>query len=104
MPNEIDLERAEREEARWRILRVLDAGRPRAVSETLILRAMQDIELPVTPHGLRRELDYLRDRGLITIRGKEEPTWLAELTRYGIDVVEYTIPCEPGISRPRKWD
>ena len=103
MPNEIDLERAQREEARWRILRVLDAGRPQAVSETLILRTLQDISLPITPYGLRRELDYLRDRGLIILRGEDEPTWLADLTRYGVDVVEYTQPCEAGIARPRKW-
>lgn len=101
--HEIDINRANREEMRWRILRALDAGRPTPVSETIILRTLQDIELPVTPHALRRELDYLRDRKLITIRGEDEPTWLAELTRYGVDIVEYTIDCEPGIARPKKW-
>jgi len=103
MPNEIDLERAQREESRWRILRVLDAGRPQPVSESLILRTLQDISLPITPHGLRRELDYLRDRGLVTLQAEDQPTWLASLTRYGVDVVEYTQACEPGIARPRKW-
>jgi len=98
------MEKAQREEARWRILRALDAGRPRPVSETILLRTLQDIELPITPHGLRRELDYLRDRSLISIHGEETSTWTAELTRYGVDVVEYTINCEPGIARPRKWD
>jgi hypothetical protein len=34
----IDLEQKQREEARWRILRVLDAGRPISVSETIIWR------------------------------------------------------------------
>jgi hypothetical protein len=29
---------------------------------------------------------------------------LAELTRYGVDIVEYTIACEPGIARPKKWN
>lgn len=101
--HEIDLERAQREEARWRILRVLDAGRPLPVSESVIWRVLQDINLPITPHGLRRELDYLRDRKLITVMDEDQPTWSAELTRYGVDIVEYTIPCEAGIARPKKW-
>ena len=29
--------------------------------------------------------------------------WHAELTRYGVDVAEYTIDCEPGIARPAKY-
>lgn len=103
MVGEIDMEKALREEARWRILRALDAGRPRPVSETIILRTLQDIELPITPSGLRRELDYLRDRKLVQINGEDEPTWTAELTRTGVDVVEYTVPCDPGIARPKKW-
>lgn len=101
--HEVDLQRAEREEIRWRILKTLDAGRPRPVSETIILRTLSDMELPVTPYGLRRELDYLKDRSLITLKGVDEPVWIADLTRYGVDVVEYTIACEPGIARPKKW-
>lgn len=101
--NEVDLERAAREECRWRILKTLDAGRPVAVSETIVLRTLQDISLQLTPHGLRRELDYLADRDLIEITGKNSPTWCAELTRTGVDVVEYTIDCQPGIARPQKW-
>ena len=101
--NEIDLEKAQREEARWRILRALDAGRPRPVAETIIWRTLTDISLPITPHGTRRELDYLEERGLVKITAKDSPTWLAELTRDGIDVVEYTIDVEPGIARPKKW-
>lgn len=101
--HEVDLARAQREEIRWRILRTLDAGRPLPVSETIVLRTLQDINLQVTPHSLRRELDYLADRGLLSIEGKESPTWSAELTRYGVDLVEYTVPCEPGIARPRQW-
>lgn len=101
--NEIDLETAMREEARWRILRCLDAGRPLPVSETIIYRVLGDINLQITPHGVRRELDYLEERELIRVSDKETPTWSAELTRTGIDVVEYTVPCDPGIARPKKW-
>lgn len=101
--NDVDMERAVREEIRWRILRTLDAGRPSSVSETIILRTVQDTNLPATPHGLRRELDYLADRQLITISGKDSATWSAELTRVGVDVVEYTVACEPGIARPKRY-
>jgi hypothetical protein len=102
--HDVDIDKAQREEARWRILRALDAGRPHPVSETIILRALQDISLPITPHGLRRELDYLEARELIEIAGRDqEPVWLAALTRIGVDVVEYTVDCDPGVARPKKW-
>lgn len=101
--SEIDLERHQREVMRWRILVVLDAGRPAPVFEDLILRALHDVDLPVTPHGLRRELDYLSDRKLVELRGKDSPTWRAQLTHYGVDLVEYTTDVLPGIARPRKW-
>ncbi len=101
--HEIDLEKVQREETRWRTLRVLDAGRPLAVAETVIWRALTDIDLPVTPHSIRRELDYLRDLGLVELAGEDGPTWRAALTARGVNVVEYTEPPPPGIARPKKW-
>jgi hypothetical protein len=61
----MDLEQKQREEARWRILRVLDAGRPIAVSENIIWRVLHDIRLPMSVSSVRREVDYLRDLGLV---------------------------------------
>jgi hypothetical protein len=101
--HEVDMDKFTREETRWRILQVLNAGRPLPVSEAITLRALQDASLQVTPHGLRRELAYLEDRRLVEISGKNSPTWSAELTRIGVDVVEYTVDCDPGIARPKKW-
>ncbi|WP_339860414.1 cytoplasmic protein [Thalassospira alkalitolerans] len=101
--HEVDLEKAQREETRWRILRVLDAGRPMAVSETVVFRALGDASLPISPNVLRRELDYLRDKKLINIAGEDGPVWSAELTGNGVDVVEYTVASPPGIARPQKW-
>ena len=97
------LEKARRETARWRILKVLDAGRPAKVNEQLILMVLNDVDLEITPTELRRELDYLRDRKLVIIHDEKTPVWLAELTHYGVDLVEYTIECKPGIARPPKW-
>lgn len=99
----VDMEKATREQVRWRILKALDAGRPLPVSELIVMDVLQDSSLPVTPHGLRRELDYLEDRKLITISNKTRPVWNAELTHYGVDLVEYTVECFPGIARPARW-
>jgi len=96
-----DLERVTRETTRWRILVVLDAGRPHPVSEVLVLQVLDDIRLTATPASLRRELDYLEARGLIEI-DRSKSTWLAELTHLGVDVVEYTVPVQPGIARPER--
>lgn len=101
--HEPDIERSQRGEARWRILRALDAGRPVALSETIIHRTLVDVNLQVSPHGLRRELKYLEGKGLVAILAEDEPTWLVELTPEGIDVAEYEVPAPPGIARPRKW-
>jgi len=99
----MNLEQKQREEARWRILRVLDAGRPIAVSETIVWRVLADIKLAITLNALRRELSYLRDRGLLEIEGEDDETWYARLTASGVDVVEYTAPAPAGIARPRKY-
>ena len=103
MSTPVNLEQYKREDARWHILRTIDAGRPNSVSEPLIGRVLHDIGYKMTPQELRRELDYLRDRKLITLQGEDSPTWLCDLTRYGVDIVEYTIQCEPGIARPARY-
>jgi len=99
----VDIERLHREEIRWRVLKVLDAGRPGNMPETMILRAVQDAALAATPSTLRRELGYLEDRMLVKITGRDSMIWVAELSRTGVDVVEYTIDCQAGIARPPKW-
>lgn len=98
----LDLEKMQREEIRWRILVVLNAGRPKPVSESLVLRVLTDVALPATPASLRRELDYLESRKLVEINGRDSGTWMCELTHLGVDVVEYTVPCNPGIARPER--
>src|ERR1700746_298310 len=101
--NGVDLEQKQREEARWRTLRVLDAGRPIAVSEYIVWRILNDLRLSLSLSGLRRELDYLRTLGLLEIDGEQSGTWYLRLTATGVDVVEYTIAAPPGVGRPRKY-
>jgi hypothetical protein len=103
MPDTIDLEQKRREEARWRILRVVDAGRPIAVSEQIIWRVLADIKLALSLNSVRRELAYLRDLGMLELEGEESETWFAKLTASGVDVVEYNFPSPAGVARPRKY-
>jgi hypothetical protein len=99
----MDLEQKQREDARWRILRVLDAGRPIAVSENIVWRVLHDIRLPMSISTVRREIDYLRNLHLVDIEGEDTETWFSKLTARGVDVVEYTIPAPAGVARPRKY-
>jgi hypothetical protein len=99
----MDLEQKQKEDARWRILRILDSGRPVGVNEDVIARVLHDVKLPLTMQGLRRELAYLRDSGLITIEGEDTEVWAGKLTPHGIDIVEYTAAAPAGIARPKKY-
>jgi len=102
MPDVIDIEQRQREEARWRILRVVDAGRPVAVSEQIIWRVLADIKLSFSQIAVRRELTYLRDHGLVELEGVDSGIWFARLTATGVDVVEYSQDAPAGVARPRK--
>lgn len=99
----IDIEKGHRELLRWLILLTLDNARPLGAAEGLILSVVQAVPHPVTQIELRRELGYLEDRKLVEINGRHTPQWHAQLTRAGVDVVEYTVDVEPGIARPRKY-
>ena len=102
--NQLDeiFERANREAARWYILLALDRARPSEFSEQMILHCINGICPQFTARELRRELDYLATRGLLTIDKQPHGQWWAKLTRDGIDVVEYTAHCDAGIARPVK--
>ena len=99
----LDMDRTRRETIRWVALDAIYHGRPYAVAEPLILSAIQGVPVQCTALELRRELDYLAERGLATLNRLEGAPWTAELTRAGVDVVEYTIAVEPGIARPKKY-
>jgi len=103
MSDGLDLEQRLREEARWRILRVVDAGRPVAVCEQIVWRVLTDIKLGLSLNQVRRELSYLRDLGLLELEGEDSDIWFAKLTALGVDVVEYTAKAPAGVARPRKY-
>jgi hypothetical protein len=99
----MDMEKARRESIRWHIMVALNSGRPEPVAEPLILSAIQSIPIECTARELRRELGYLAERELIEVRRLEGAPWIAHLTRHGVDVTEYTVECDPGIARPKKY-
>jgi len=103
MPDPIDIEQKQREEARWRMLRVIDAGRPIAVSEQIIWRVLADIKLRLSLNSIRRELSYLSALELVELEGEDTDTWFAKLTAKGVNVVEYTIAPPAGVARPRRY-
>ncbi|HOL44526.1 MAG TPA: hypothetical protein PK659_09760 [Methanothrix sp.] len=99
----MDIEKARREELRWLILCALYASRPVGASEHIIRNAIEPVILDVTDHEIRRELDYLAERDLVTIMNRNTPIWIAKINNHGVDIVEYTVECFPGIARPKKY-
>lgn len=98
-----DLQKARREQMRWIILLTLQNSRPVEIHEAVVLQVLQGIYADATALEVRREMDYLADRGLVCLNKRPEGVWLADLTRHGVDVVEYTVDVEPGIARPAKY-
>jgi len=99
----MEFAKAQREQIRWIALDAIHHGRPYEVAEPLILGAIQGVPVQCTALDLRRELDYLEERGLVQIKRLEGAPWTVELTRTGVDVVEYTVDVEAGIGRPKKY-
>jgi len=98
----LDFEKTRRETIRWNLLRALDYARPEGTNEHVLLGVIQGLYPDSTQREVRRELDYLADRRLVQVAGQHTGQWHAELARYGVDIVEYTVACESGIARPPK--
>lgn len=103
MTIELDTARVRRESMRWHILLVLNNARPISTHEALVLSTLQGIYPDATQLEMRRELGYLEDRKLVTLKREPNGVWYAELTHYGVDIAEYTVDCFPGIARPQKY-
>ena len=99
----VDQAKVRRESMRWNILLTLNNARPIGAYEELVLSTIQAIYPDATALEVRRELDYLADRKLVDLNKTPSGAWFADLTRYGIDIAEYTIDCAPGIARPEKY-
>lgn len=99
----MDMQKLRREFIRWMLLLTLNNARASGgASEALLLQVVQSEYADATPLELRAQLDYLESRNLIEIEKSPDGRWHADIGRYGVDVVEYTVECDPGIARPRK--
>ena len=98
-----DMAKIRREGMRWNLISTLNKFRPYTTSEQRIAEVMLAIYPDTTPMEVRRELDYLADRKLVTLNKQPAGTWFADLTHYGVDIAEYTCECYPGIARPEKY-
>lgn len=90
-----------REAARWYCLVAVKKGSYVGASETWIQDSIRKIfPLTATEEWVREQLDYLSERGLLTLNRRVGQAWWVRLTRYGHDVVDFTVPCDAGIARP----
>jgi hypothetical protein len=99
----IDHRKLQRELARWSILITLYNSRPIGAYEELILTVVKAVYPECTRRELVNELDYLHGRDLIDMTKKPDGRYHAAILRYGVDIIEYTVECEPGIARPEKY-
>lgn len=91
--------RARREQIRWLGLVHLDMARPQQMTDAALLAAVRAVYPDANQRELQRELDYLMERGLLAIVD-DSGIWRLKLTYQGIDIVQFTTPCPPGIGRP----
>lgn len=90
-----------REAIRWHLLAAINVARPQGMYTTALLPIIQSVYPDCTELEIKRELDYLEERELVNIARDPLDRWMVELTRWGVDVVEYTVECDPGVARPR---
>jgi hypothetical protein len=95
------LARARQGAIRWYLLSTVNATRPVGIYTEALLPIVQSVYPDATHREIRRDLDYLEERGLAKIRRDPTDRWFVNLTRAGIDVAEYTADCDPGIDRPQ---
>ena len=93
--------KARREAMRWHLLKIADVSRPSGINTAAMLPVIQTVYPDATEREVRKELDYLEERELVKIAKDPLDNWYVELRRYGVDLVEYAVECDPGISRPR---
>lgn len=97
----IQMQKVRREQIRWYLLVTANISRPSGIYTEAMLPIIQATYQDATHQEVRRELDYLEERRLVRIKRDHMSRWFVETTRYGIDMVEYTINCEPGVARPQ---
>lgn len=96
----LTMQRVRREQTRWYLLLALNVSRPAGATSAVLLSIIHANYPDATESEIRRELDYLGARKLIDIDKRPDGRWHSDLNRLGVDLVECTVACEPGIARP----
>jgi hypothetical protein len=98
----IDHAKVRRDAMRWYILLTLYNAQPTGCYEELILSTISAMYEDATALEVRNQITYLAERELVRLRREPAGRWFGQLSRFGVDIVEYTIDVEPGIARPVK--
>jgi len=93
-----NIEAIKNREIRGCILRALAKTQFRAISNRSLALALVSVTTDIYPH-----LCYLADKGYVTVVGVEEDEItgvdsLINLTAKGVDLIEESIPADPGIA------
>ncbi len=94
------MQKIRRESMRWHLLSAVNLSRPYGMYTEALLPIVQSVYPDATHQEVRRELDYMEERELVHIKRDPLDRWAIDLTRFGIDFVEYTIEGQPGVARP----
>ncbi|MBS0508913.1 MAG: hypothetical protein JSR53_16170 [Proteobacteria bacterium] len=97
----IDLAKIRREDIRWHLLQAVNLSRPVGIYTEPLLVIVRAVYPDATHHEVRVALDYLEEREMVRVTRDPMDRWTVELTRTGIDFVEYNIDTQPGVSRPK---
>lgn len=97
----IDMEKTRREDMRWHLLSAVNLSRPVGIYTEPLLAIVRAVYPDATHQEVRVQLDYLEEREMVRISKDPLDRWMVDLTRTGIDFVEYNIDAQPGVSRPK---
>ena len=97
----IDIAKIRREDIRWHLLQAINLSRPVGIYTEPLLVIVRSVYPDATHQEVRLNLDYLEEREMVRITKDAMDRWMVELTRTGIDFVEYTIDAQPGVARPK---
>lgn len=86
---------------RWMLLVTLHISRPQGMNTSALLPVIRATYGDATEREIKRELDYLHDRELVELKQDPLGEWFAKIDRFGVDIVEFSVECDPGINRPQ---
>ena len=95
-----EMKAAENRQIRGAILEALRTNYPCMISEKQVITWLE--QLGYTAYNIKEYLEYLSDKGYISsevkqIRSYRQENTMVKLTAHGIDLMEGSIPEDPGI-------